>query len=82
MTTKKQRLKETNARLFSTPPKTFKDQVLQELRAMKAVGMTVPTKAFELACEDKGMDEYEDNGLSVTDTATLLVELVNLTGGR
>jgi len=56
----------------------FQADVTKELREMKRVGMHVPAKAFELAKDAVEMTKTEEEGLGVTETADLLVDLAGM----
>jgi hypothetical protein len=55
---------------------TFQKDLIQELNAMKEIGMNVPAKAFKLVEDTKQMESYENMG--VTECADLLVQLTSI----
>lgn len=54
----------------------FCDNVTQELRAMKEIGMRVPQKAFTMAQDTTIMAEYEN--MSTTECSDLIIQLAGI----
>ena len=51
------------------------EEIIQELNAMKAVGMDVPAKAFELV-KTEDLDDYD--GMKRSELADLLCDLARI----
>lgn len=62
-----------------SPVAHLSKNVVDELNAMKSVGINIPQKALDMAADLQIMKEYEHTDLSVTDLADLVCDLARLT---
>lgn len=58
------------------PSARFSASLFRELQEMKRIGMAVPDRAFKLATEEQEVSECSN--MKVSDAASLLIELANL----